>query len=300
MNWPAWTGVGERAYKQSEGEVVLPSKTAWDWLQLLIVPAVLAGAVTIYNQAQTDQANGRQAEQAAQDHKQAALVNQDTIFQSYLSQMSTLMVTKNLLTSRPGSAPSTAGGVLTLGFLSAMDGARKGEVVRFLFHAHLLGNSSENAGDPPRSPLINLAYADLRGANLTAADIEGANLTSGDLTGADLANADLQNADLDAATLEGANLSEATLSANLTGANLMHADLHGAILAHATLPTAYLQNANLSGADLTGANLSGANLSGADLTDANLTGTNLVGTSLDGTIFHNTTCPDGQVTNSHC
>ena len=44
MKWPAWIGVGERTYKQPDGTVVQPSKTAWDWLQLLIVPAVLAGA----------------------------------------------------------------------------------------------------------------------------------------------------------------------------------------------------------------------------------------------------------------
>ena len=60
MKWPDWTGLGERTYKQSDGEVVQPSKTAWDWLQLLIVPAVLVGAVTLYNQVQTNQANTRQ------------------------------------------------------------------------------------------------------------------------------------------------------------------------------------------------------------------------------------------------
>lgn len=113
MKWPDWTGLGERTYKQPGGEVVQPSKTAWDWLQLLIVPAVLAGAVAIYNQAQTDQANSRQAKQAAQDRKQAALANQDTIFQSYLSQMSALMVSKKLLTSKADSSASRVGGVLT-------------------------------------------------------------------------------------------------------------------------------------------------------------------------------------------
>jgi hypothetical protein len=282
MKWPDWTGLGERTYKQSAGEIVQPSKTAWDWLQLLIVPAVLAGAVTIYNQVQTNQANNRQAEQAAENRKQATVDNQDTIFQSYLSQMSTLMVSKKLLTSRPNAPASRVGRILTFGFMSAMDGARRGDVVRFLFRAHLLGNPAENAGRPPDAPLINLASADLQGANLAAADLEDANLTGADLSGADLARADLQTTNLDGATFEHANLSYAILNAH---ANLSGADLTGA---------------NLAGASLIGANLRNAYLINANLTRANLTGANLTGASLRGAIFKKTTCPNGRVTSTHC
>ena len=291
MKWPDWTGVGERTYKQSAGEVVQPSKTVWDWLQLLIVPAVLAGAVTIYNQAQTDQANNRQAEQAAQNLKQAAVANQDTIFQSYLSQMSSLMVNKKLLTSKPNTAASKVGRALTVGFLSAMDGPRKGDVVQFLFHAHLLGNANEYAtGSAPGSPLINLGLADLRGANLTAANIPGANLTGADLTDADLTDAYLLNTDFNGAILEHANLSHAIADANLTGANLTGADLTGASLL----------DANLTNAHLNGAHLQGAYLNNAILTGAILTGANLTGANLRGAIFKQTTCPSGHVTNTHC
>ena len=282
MKWPDWTGLGTRTYEQSAGEVVQPSKTAWDWLQLLIVPAVLAGAVTIYNQAQTDKADQRQADQAAESRKQAAAANQDTIFQSYLSQMSALMVTKKLLGSRPNSPVTDVGRVLTFGFMSAMDGKRKGEVVRFLFRARLLGNPLRNTGRRPGAPLINLAAADLRGANLAGADIEDANLTGADLTGADLTGANLQTTVLDGATLEHANLSNSILNAHavLKGADLIHANLTGASVVGADLRGAYLTSANLTGADLTGSNLSGAHLTGAT--------------------FDKTTCPDGHVTSTHC
>ena len=118
MKWPDWMGFGERTYKQPDGEVVVPSKSLWDWLQLLVVPAVLAIAALLYNQAQDNQ-----------NRKQAAVANQDTIFQSYLSQMSTLMVSKTW--PKHNSSASHVGRVLTLGFLSAMDGARKGEVLQF-------------------------------------------------------------------------------------------------------------------------------------------------------------------------
>jgi len=277
LKWPDWTGLGERTYRQSDGEVVQPSKTAWDWLQLLIVPAVLAGAVTIYNQVQASQADTRQAELAAENRTQLAVANQDTIFQSYLGEMSTLLVTKKLLTSKPSSSVSEVGRILTFGFMSAMDGARKGEVVRFLYRAHLLGNPPGNIGRPPRAPLIDLASADLHGANLRAADLQGANLTGADLSGADLTGADLQTTNLDGANLEHANLSQSILNAN---ANLSGADLTDANLTGASLVAANLQHAYLTGANLTGANLAGANLTGA--------------------IYNNTTCPNGKPTDTHC
>jgi Pentapeptide repeats (8 copies) len=280
--WPDWTGFGTRTYEQADGEVVQPFKTAWDWLQLLIVPAVLALAVGIYNQMQTSQANSREDKQAAENRRQAAVANQDTIFQSYLGQMSTLMVAKKLLTSKPNSSVSEVGRILTSGFMSAMDGTRKAEVVRFLFRAHLLGNPRVYTGQPPGVPLIDLASADLQGAKLSGADIEDANLARADLTGADLTRANLQTTDLGSANLEHANLSEAILNAhaNLGGADLTDANLTGASLVDANLKHAYLTGANLSGANLTGADLAGANFSGA--------------------IFDKTTCPNGKVTNTHC
>ena len=41
MGWRDWTGVGERRWHVAQGEQVQPSKTLWDVLQLLIVPAIL-------------------------------------------------------------------------------------------------------------------------------------------------------------------------------------------------------------------------------------------------------------------
>jgi hypothetical protein len=89
-----------------------------------------------------------------------------------------------------------------------------------------------------------------------------------DLAGADLAGANLRGVDLSEANLQGANLSGASLRwANLMGANLRGVDLSGADLTGANL-----RRANLMGADLTGAALYRASLKGADLTEANLSG----------------------------
>jgi len=221
MKWPTWTGVGERTYEQPDGTVVQPSKTAWDWLQLLIVPAVLAGAVTIYNQVQTNQADSRQA-------AGAALANQDALFQSYLGQMSTLMISKGLLTAKSGSSVSRAAGVITSGFLSALDGTRRGDLLRFLKYANLVKR---------RSPLISLADADLVSANLHLADLSDTNLSWAALHHADLSNAYLSDTDLANADLSDANLSGATLrNVNLTDANTRGTNFTGANITRSRCP----------------------------------------------------------------
>ena len=57
MGWPKWTGVGEREWDKPEGKEVQPSKTLWDLLQLVIVPAILIGAWLWWNHSQTARDN---------------------------------------------------------------------------------------------------------------------------------------------------------------------------------------------------------------------------------------------------
>jgi uncharacterized protein YjbI with pentapeptide repeats len=95
---------------------------------------------------------------------------------------------------------------------------------------------------------------DLAGANLRGADLTGAFLTRANLGRVDLAGANLGRAFLTGAFLTGANL---------RGANLGRVDLTGANLAGADLTEADLSRAFLTGADLTGADLSRVDLTGA-------------------------------------
>jgi uncharacterized protein YjbI with pentapeptide repeats len=60
-----------------------------------------------------------------------------------------------------------------------------------------------------------------------------------------------------------------------------------------TLRGAVLANANLRGADLQGVDLTGADLTGADLT-----GAVLKGAVLTNVVWKNTTCPDGQISDT--
>ena len=266
MKWPGWTGVGGRTYEQPDGTVVQPSKTAWDWLQLLIVPAILVGAVTLYNSSQTAQQNRRSVQTA-----------QDSTLDAYFLQMSDLMLHDNLLHAAPGSPVRAVADAITGGAISRLNTARQIEVATFLSDA--------------RVPRANLPGANLPGANLIDAKLSDANLVDADLSFADLSGAQLNGADLGRADLGGADLSYT----NLRDAQFDRANLSGA----------YLNGANLSGADLTGANLSGAHLVGANLSSAflsnvNLSGANLGGANLGGASFYHTTCPNGKITNSNC
>jgi uncharacterized protein YjbI with pentapeptide repeats len=219
VKWPGWTGVGERTYQQPDGTVVQPSKTAWDWLQLLIVPAFLVLAVTFYNGSQTAQQNRRSVQTA-----------QDTILDAYFLQMSNLMLHDDLLHPAKGSAVRAVGDAITGAAITRLDTARQVEVAAFLSEANVQG--------------ANLAAANLADANLSFAYLKRAILTRANLNGAGLSGANLQ----------GANLRDA----NLNGANLTFADLQGAFLTHTHLDGANLDGANLNGGHTELATFTGA------------------------------------------
>lgn len=275
VKWPRWTGIGERSYEQPDGTVVQPSKTGWDLLQLLIVPAILVGAGLLYNGAQTAQQN-RLATQTAQD----ATLN------AYFLQMSGLMLHNKLLTSHHGPAPAVASAI-TGAAISRLNTARQIEVASFLSDAGLSG--------------AHLRGASLRGAYMPDAHLLGANLRGADLSGAYLRGAHFTDANFVIAELIGTNLGGAHLGrATLRGAHLTGANLAGADFRKTHLFEANLRGANLSGTDLRGAHLNYADLRGANLSGANLSGANLSGADLTGAKFKRTTCPDGKITNSNC
>ena len=135
--------------------------------------------------------------------------------------------------------------------------------------------------------LINLAGADLRGAQLNRVDLSESRLARADLSaaflnGSNLTGADLRGVALRESQLFGANLTRADLSkAYISGANLIEADLREAKLVSANLAGSDLRNADLSDANLISARLAGtdrrrASLEKADLREADLSNSNLV------------------------
>jgi hypothetical protein len=265
--------------------------TLWDWIKLLVVPAVIAAGGLWFNSQQRDR-ELESAERRAQDEA----------LQAYLDQMSDMLIPNkdqpSLYIERPGGSLSEVilkGGLIrvrevararTLTVLPRLDGTRKVHVVQFLYESGLIYKErililyDESDRIPvleKRHNIVSLEQADLREADLSHANLSGANLFDANLFYADLSEADLSGVDLRRAIPNYANLSGATLSgATLHEANLSEANLSGADLSEHTDLSRPLSGATLSGANLSGANLSGANLSGTDLgehTDLRLSNT---------------------------
>ncbi len=222
----------------------LPAKTSWDWIQVLLLPAVLTLATLLFIRA--ERTNRQKVTQLRnQNERVIAIDNQcEAALQAYLNRMSELLLEKNSRVSAPDTEIWNVARALTLTLLRRLDAGRKGIVLQFLYESGLI---NKNAGK---------SMLDLSGADLSGADLSGANLSCAILSGALFVEADLSEAQL--------------MEANLNVAILSGADLSGANLSGATLTWAILTGANLSGADLSGANLNGANLNGANLNGANL------------------------------
>ena len=205
-------------------------RTFWDWLNLLLVPIVLALGGYLFTRSENRRARLDIAEQPRQDQVIAEQRRQDDMRQAYLDGMSQLVTDKEQpLDKVPrGASLSILARARTLTVLIRLDGERKRSVLQFLYE----------------SRLVTMGH-----------DI------------VDLREADLGKASLSKANLSGVTLIEATLSsATLSGAKLNRAALSGANLYESILSEANLSRADLSGADLSGASLYGANLLNANVT----------------------------------
>jgi uncharacterized protein YjbI with pentapeptide repeats len=243
------------------------SNTFWDWMDLLLIPAALAGAGAwfAYVQKRTEleiaekarEEDRKLAEQTrALDREIALERQQQQTLENFLDRMKELLLDRNL---GPEATPEVKrlARTWTLNVLRELPAERNKQVIRFLQESQLLGHE---AG-------VDLIKADLREADLREADLRETDLREADLREADLSKAILHRTNLKEAKLSGINLSEA----NLTEADLSNADLSGADLSRAFLVSTKLSGANLSETDLSDAVLLEAKLFGGNLTKADLT-----------------------------
>jgi uncharacterized protein YjbI with pentapeptide repeats len=287
-----------------------PAKTLWDWLQLLIIPAVLVVIGTIFNRL-----FDKRSRDIASDQQQ------ETALQDYLKGMSELLITDHLGESGTKSSLKDIARARTLIVLHGLDPLRKGRILRFLYETGLITDKDKPIVDLCGANFSNLKIHEtklnskylhmtgtrisLRNAKLQGAIFRDASLEQVDLCGACLDNAYSSNIDLNMtwlcnnasmkmARLNGSNLYRACLreaqmqQVQLRGAFLREADLRRANLQKADLQAAHLQQAHLEeaclqGADLREADLRGAHLQGADLREADLRGAHLQGAKLCGT-----------------
>jgi hypothetical protein len=288
-----WTGLPADPGDGSEAHPPRAAKTLWDWLQLLVVPLVLALGAFALNAAQSDrdrrQEDRRAAQQRMLEERRAASerasaedrVREDTL-RAYIQQMSDL-ITRHGVVEAPrygrGAETNALARTLTLVALRRLDGRRKGLVVQFLTEAKLITQNvpwrQTRRGLRPdfflsTQPKVSLVGADLRGAvmppNLGVVETLVVS----------------RRARNEAATFDGANLQGADfrgrklVSVSFMGANLRHARFDGATLSGTPFARSCLSGATFVdakdafdvGPDFRGAVGSGIDFSNAALTNA--------------------------------
>jgi uncharacterized protein YjbI with pentapeptide repeats len=287
--WFDWTGFngynkvtithtisGTNAGTVTRTEEYQPGKTLWDWMQLLIIPVVIAIGGFWLNQLQKSREEKHAAMLEVDKQREASL-------QAYLADMSKLL--QQLRESAQDDKVRGTARMLTLTVLSRLDPKRKGSVLKFLYESGLIDDRNHlfsfSGADLGQADLggRHLAYAhlngalggeaDLREANLFRANLQGVHFGKADFSRAELWLANLSNADLGGAKFIGADLKGAKfIGANLSGADLTEADLSKPIPNNEELAHLNLQEADLSGADLSLANLSGAKVTQEQLKKA--------------------------------
>jgi len=242
------------AEKKSGRDIVAALGQLIGGLAVIVSVAALAAGVWEFKQ--------QQESTAAQTLDQQ---RQDAINQ-YYDDMSTLVLTDGLGTSKETAPIRAIAEARTDTTVRYLDGARKGTLIRFLREARLIMGPN---------PAVSLQLSDLEDLAVPQATIlSGANLSDLDLLDADLDDAQMLGVDLSRSYLDGVNLSYASLNClpGATDSAVVCANLSDATLTYADLEDANLIDAHLHGANLTGAELVGADLTGADLGHVDLSG----------------------------
>ncbi len=187
----------ERLEKKSLAEIVGFVETPWSLIRIMLIPLALAGVGYWF----TSQQNQMNREITVDQQRETRL-------ETYLNNMSTLIISDKLLESKPGDVLRLVARARTIITLRRLDADRNRIAVQGLQDMHLIGKKNAVV-DLSNAYLSNV---DLRGANLSGDDLSGDDLSGVNLGGADLRRADLRDADLSGANLGGADLGGALVT----------------------------------------------------------------------------------------
>jgi len=267
-------------------ETYQPGKTLWDWLQLLIVPIVLALGATLFNRAITHNEQ-KIADQRYVNEQHIALDKQrEDLLQVYLDRMSDLLLNGGLLHSNPDAEVRDIARVRTLTVLRQLDSRRKNYVLSFLRETKLV--TPEPATNIISFCSAELSRVDFKDVNLSDIDLSKSNLSKADFTGANIRKVNLSEADLTEANMSSTYITSSKFDrATLNKANFHKACLEVVSFEGASFPRTYLKNANFSETqfyrvDLSHAYLEKADLSGAYFADTNFSESVFFGATVSG------------------
>lgn len=198
-------------------------KSFWDWLQLLIVPLMLAFGAFYLNYA-----SETRDKQIAEERKQQELLK------DYFSKMQTLIIEANKLSKSqweplehfaneklPGQFQPIAQ-ALTLAVLDELDGLRKGKVITYLAESGFITKETFTINLNG----ANLQKLELKGVSLNSVIINNADMTGAKLTKVQFTDSDLGASNFSQANLDGVNFSSAILQgSNFYDANLKNIEI---------------------------------------------------------------------------
>lgn len=216
------------------------AKTLWDWMDLVLVPLVLALAAAFFTRVTDKRAREIEDNRIKEQQRIELDRSRDATLQTYLDRVSALLRSK----WRESGESFIEANIIraqTLTILRQLDGERKGLLLQFLYDLGLIGGLAIHIGRENQQyrALIDLTAADLGWVNLRWANLRGLGLRNACLHRANLYRAKLEEADLSWAYLYGADLRRANLrGAYLYGADLRRANLRGANLYRANLVAA--------------------------------------------------------------
>jgi hypothetical protein len=148
----------------------IPAKTIWDFLDLIVVPAVLATGAFLFNKSQKDNElriakEQKESEQIISDDRQ-----KEQVLQNYLDKMAELLLEKKLLEKKvtPDDPVVEVAKIRTITALRALDVERKNLLLQFLRDSGLGEYILRGA---------SLADADLSDTRLVTINLVTANLS---------------------------------------------------------------------------------------------------------------------------
>ena len=222
-------------------------KTSWEWMELLLIPLLLAvGAFYLERRQERIAAERHEQEAQIADERYEQEVRivderakQDTLT-SYLEQMKELLLSENLRDSSVDSEVHIVARAITATAIQELGSERNRLLISFLKESNLI----QKTGTSPSNKAEQLTL--LNGLNLKSAKLRFADPSSADLSSITFFSADLSSADLREADLSEANL----FFTDLSRASLHDANLSGADIRTATLRQSQLENSLLCGTQL--------------------------------------------------
>lgn len=268
-------------------------KTLWDWMELLIIPAVLAFGGWFL--ASSERRAEIEKTKIQKDNELQIVLEkqQQDSLQTYLDYMTALILDRNLRSATSESDIASIAAARTHATLRMLDGVRKGIVIRFLVEVGLIINTEiVDEKIVACSPVLNLEGADLSNmkltdlnfwqgvvfhrSNLSNAIFERTGFSRSSFWGSKIDKADFSTCELIGANFAHVNMSNTNFSHTNASeivfglATIKNSDFKNSILLEGMFDKANLENVLFSkswfcGANFTGSTLNEVSFEGADL-----------------------------------